>query len=116
MRLNVVRKINDLLQERHPGPARGMPADGAYNFRSLAEDPFRNLRAGTGMQQFQLLLLQAVQRNLPLAAQGKLVFEIQPLCAVMEQSGAAGLIHVRPQRTASRMASCSVPSTWGMRR
>ena len=48
------------------------------------------------MQQFQLLLLQAVQRNLPLAAQGKLVFEIQPLCAVMEQSGAAGLIHVRP--------------------
>ena len=109
--LDIIRQIDDFFQLGHVGVAGGVPVDGAIDRVIHGEHVPGDGCAGFGVQQLQGVLLQVVQLDVILSAQGQLLIHVQLLGAVVKQSGDPGLVSSAPYCRARRTASCSVPST-----
>ena len=93
--LNVIRKINDFLQQRHIRMAGGVPPNSAVNFIVHAVNVPCNGRAGLCVEELQGLLLQLVQLNAIFTAQRQLLLHLQLLRAVMQQRSHSCLFNIR---------------------
>ena len=75
--------------------AGGVPPDRPVDLIVHAEHLPGDGRAGLSVKQLQRLLLQLVQLDAVLTAQGQLLRHIQLLRAVVEQRRYTGLLHIR---------------------
>ena len=93
--LNIVRQIDNLLQQGHVRLAGGVVENGVINFVRNAEAVPGYRRAGLGMEQLEIVPLHLVQRDGVVSAQGQLLGKIQLLGAVVEQGRDPGRRHIR---------------------
>ena len=75
--------------------AGGVPPNRPVDLIVYTEHLPRDGRAGLSVKQLQRLLLQLVQLDAVLTAQGQLLRHIQLLRAVVEQRRYTGLLHIR---------------------
>ena len=93
--LNIIRQIDDLLQQRHIRLTGGVPQNGLIDLILHAEHVPGDGGAGLAVQQLQGFPLQPVQLDAVFLAQGQLLLQIQLLGAVVKQRGDPGVGHIR---------------------